>query len=137
MITLMNKETGVTKECTTGYSWTTFFFGAIVPLVRGDLKWAIILFLLCCAVSFLTFFILFGLGGFLVGPVFAFFYNKIYIKDLMSHGFIPADDESYNWCVYNRVILGSPLQNQNNNNGSPAYKNNDLPMLNDKSDTNV
>lgn len=133
MITLMNKETGVTKECTTGYSWTTFFFGLFVPLIRGDLKWAIIMF----ALSFLAGSITFGIGGFFVGPIFAFFYNKIYIKDLMAHGFIPADDESYNWCVYNRIILGSPIQNQNNNNESPDFKNNDLPMLNDKSDNNV
>ena len=42
MIRLKNPQTNVVKECATGYSWTTFFFGMFVPLIRGDLKWAAI-----------------------------------------------------------------------------------------------
>lgn len=103
MVILKNKETGLTKNCVTGFSWTTFFFGVFVPLVRGDLKWAMILLLLCALVGIFTF----GIGAVLVGPIFAGFYNKIYIRHLMSNGFIPADDASYNWCVVNGLLAGN------------------------------
>lgn len=103
MIILQNKDTGLTKECSTGFSWTTFFFGVFVPLVRGDLKWAFILFLLTALVGIFTF----GIGSFFVGPIFAVFYNKIYIRGLMANGFIPADDSSYNWCVVNGLVHGN------------------------------
>lgn len=100
MITLQQKGTGVIKECTTGYSWTTFFFGAFVPLVRGDLKWAGILFAICLLVGILTM----GMGAFLVPPVFAFFYNKVYIKDLVEKGYIPKDEAGKNFLIGNGII---------------------------------
>lgn len=100
MITLQQKGTGVIKECTTGYSWTTFFFGAFVPLVRGDLKWAGILFAICLLVGLLTM----GMGAFLVPPVFAFFYNKVYIKDLVEKGYIPTDEAGKNFLIGNGII---------------------------------
>lgn len=58
-----------------GFSWTTLFFGCLVPLVRGDIKWALIMLLcsmLTCGISLL---------------VFPFFYNRIYIKELQSKGY--------------------------------------------------
>lgn len=58
-----------------GFSWTTLFFGCFVPLVRGDFKWALIMFLcslVTCGISLL---------------VFPFIYNKIYIRELQSKGF--------------------------------------------------
>ena len=42
---VLKHSTGLIKECPTGYSWTTFFFGFFVPAFRGDLKWGIIHFL--------------------------------------------------------------------------------------------
>ena len=100
MIMLKQKDTGVIKECATGYSWTTFFFGAFVPLVRGDLKWAGILFALCLLAGILTM----GFGAFLVPPIFAVFYNKVYIKDLVEKGYAPTDEAGKLFLIGNGII---------------------------------
>ena len=90
------------KKCATGFSWTMLFFGLIVPLVRGDLKWAVILFALGSIIGIPTF----GIGALGVHTVFAFVYNKIYIRNLMERGFVPANETSKNWCIANG-LLGS------------------------------
>ena len=100
MIVLRHKESGLMKECVTGFSWTTFFFGVIVPLVRGDLKWAAILFALAVVIGVPTL----GIGAFIVNIVFSFFYNKIYIRGMMERGFVPADEASQNWCIANGLL---------------------------------
>ena len=100
MIVLKHRESGLMKECVTGFSWTTFFFGLFVPLVRGDLKWAAIVFVLGMIIGIPTF----GIGTFGVHTVFAFFYNKIYIRNLMERGFVPADETSRNWCIANGLL---------------------------------
>ena len=100
MIILKHKESGLMKECVTGFSWTTFFFGLIVPLVRGDLKWAAILFALSFVIGIPTF----GIGALIVNTVFSFFYNKIFIRNLMTRGFVPADETSKNWCISNGLL---------------------------------
>lgn len=75
-ITLKNPQTGEMKIAPVGYSWTVGFFGPIVPLFfRKDPIWAIIILIGNLAT--------FGLGGF----IFGFFYNKIYIKNLIKKGF--------------------------------------------------
>ena len=100
MIVLKHRESGLMKECVTGFSWTTFFFGLFVPLVRGDLKWAAIVFVLGSIIGIPTF----GIGVFGVHTVFAFLYNKIYIRGLMERGFVPADETSRNWCIANGLL---------------------------------
>jgi len=75
----MRSSIGEIKEIKLGFSWTMLFFGFFVPLIRGDWKWAII--------SLIA-------SAFTVGIcwlVFPFVYNKIYIKDKIEHGWIPAD----------------------------------------------
>jgi hypothetical protein len=82
IINLKQEGTGLVKTAKLGFSFTTFFFGVFVPLIRGDIKWAFIMFIL----SFLTFE--------LSWLVFPFVYNKIYIRDLISKGYKPADERS-------------------------------------------
>lgn len=81
MINLKNNR-GLIKQCPTGFSWTMLFFGGLVPLFRGDLKWFAITVICDICTS--------GLAWF----VFPFIYNKIYIKGLLSQEFQPADDFS-------------------------------------------
>jgi len=83
-IQMENIYTGEIKEAAIGFSWTTLFFGIFVPLLRGD----ILYFVLFLILAFLT------IGfSWLVIP---FMYNKMYIKNLLENGYIPADDVSKN-----------------------------------------
>ena len=52
------------------------------PLLRGDFKWTIIMFLVGCFT--------FGFSCL----VFPFFYNKIYIKAKLMSGYKPSDEGS-------------------------------------------
>ncbi len=75
MIKIMENEVGLQKKVKVGFSWTLLFFGVFVPLIRGDLKWALIMFVL----AFLT-------GG-VSWLVFPFTYNKIYVESLIENGY--------------------------------------------------
>lgn len=77
---LINKKNMAIEEVKEGFSWTTLFFGIFVPLIRGDFKWALIMFLLAC--------VTFGISW-LVMP---FIYNGIYINELIKKGFIPYSE---------------------------------------------
>ncbi|TCS79621.1 hypothetical protein [Pectinatus cerevisiiphilus] len=100
MITLKNIDTGIIKNVPTGYSWTTFLFGFFPALFRGDLKWAIIFFIANIVIGFLTI----GIGAFIFNVIFAAFYNKIYIKELMSKRFTYADEASRNYLIQYEII---------------------------------
>lgn len=100
MIILKHKTTGTIKECTIGYSWTSFFFGVFVPLFRGDIKWAVILLIIGLLIAFPTA----GFGAFLVTPVFGYFYNKIFIKELVEKGYTYVDEAGKYYLVSNGII---------------------------------
>ena len=74
-IVFENPQTGKIKEAPVGFSWTVLFFNFFPPLLRGDLKWGIILLILAVFT-----------GG-LSGLVFMFIYNKLYIKGLIEAGY--------------------------------------------------
>ena len=88
------EKNGLRKEVKVGFSWTVFFFGLFVPLFRGDLKWAAIMFFGTILLGFGTL----GIGGAVLGIVMSFVYNKIYIKDLIEKGWKPVGEE-------NRLLL--------------------------------
>lgn len=90
-ITLKN-DAGVVKRRKVGFSWTTFFFGFLPALFRGDLKWAAIMFISEAVVGGITFFML-GLGATIVGIIFSFKYNQIHIKELLEKGYYPVDED--------------------------------------------
>ncbi len=74
-IIFKNPITGAMKEAPVGFSWTTFFFGFFPAAFRGDWKYALIQLVIA--------FITFGFSN----VVFAFIYNKLYIRDLIGAGF--------------------------------------------------
>ena len=98
----LKHDSGVTKEAKKGFSWTVLFFGPFVPLIRGDLKWAVIMFLLAGGIGAFTF----GIGALIVGIVFSFIYNKIYIKDLMLKGYKPVSEVDKNALTEYGVLSG-------------------------------
>ncbi|MDL4843262.1 DUF2628 domain-containing protein [Aquibacillus rhizosphaerae] len=87
---ILKNEAGITKKVKIGFSWTTFFFGFIPALIRGDLKWAVIMFLLAAVAGAFTF----GVGAWIPGLIFSFVYNKLYIKELLEKGYKPANEET-------------------------------------------
>ncbi|WP_078551865.1 hypothetical protein [Bacillus alkalicellulosilyticus] len=96
----LSHESGVTKEVKIGFSWTTFFFGFFPALFRGDIKWALIMFIIALVIGSFTF----GIGASVVAIVFSFVYNKIYIKELMEKGYRPADDHAKKALQANGII---------------------------------
>lgn len=82
-------DLGRFKEVKLGYSWTMFFWGFLVPLVRGDWKH----FFILLAIS-----VIFGFGGVIFGAsffmlIFAFFYNKLYAQELHKQGYRGLTEE--------------------------------------------
>lgn len=80
----------VDKWAPVGFSWTTLFFGPLVALFRSDWKWGCIQIILALVTS--------GLSSF----VFAFIYNKLYIKELLNQGW-EADKETEDKLVENGI----------------------------------
>ncbi len=91
IVNLKNPATNQFKQVKAGFSWTMFFFGFWVPLVRGDWKWLIIMLLLDILGLFT-----FGFVTAVANIVMSFLYNKLYITDLVANGFKPTDKASAN-----------------------------------------
>ena len=73
--TINLERDGLIKEAPVGFSWTTLFFGFFPALIRGDMKWALVMF----AIGFFTL----GFSSF----VFCFIYNRLYIQSLIENGY--------------------------------------------------
>lgn len=82
MITLKNKYTGEVKTVKRGFSWTSLFFGILVPLFRGDFK----NFLIGLAVYSFGSLLTVGIVPVLYYAYMCFKYNDIYTKDLTNDG---------------------------------------------------
>ncbi|HEY0524287.1 MAG TPA: hypothetical protein VGD08_12915 [Stellaceae bacterium] len=83
-VMLRNPQTGIVKKGLYGFSWTTFFFGGLPAMFRGDWLMGLILVVL----QFLTW----GISGLIA----AFVYNKHYTTKLIERGYRFADTEAVN-----------------------------------------
>lgn len=83
-VVLRHYQSGHEIVAKKGFSWTTLFFGAFVPLFRGDLKWFFVMFITNGLVALLTYFV----GVIVPWIVFACIYNGRYIRDLGKKGYI-------------------------------------------------
>ena len=70
------EKNGFTLELPGGYSWTTLLFGCFVPLFRGDMYYAFIMFILACCTC--------GLSWLFV----PFYYNKWHVKRMINKGWV-------------------------------------------------
>ena len=75
-INFKHVQTGLVKECPEGFSWTYFFFGPIVGMLRG--MWTPFFVSLCT----------FGLANL----YYMFKINKEYASALLEKGYKPAGD---------------------------------------------
>lgn len=73
------EKNGMIRQAPVGFSWTTLFFGFLVPLFRGDWVWFIIMLLIG----------MLSLG--VINFILCFLYNKIYVTKLIENGWVPAD----------------------------------------------
>ncbi len=112
MIEMRNERTGARRSVPhLWFSWTTLFLGPLVPLVRGDWKWALIMYLViqvvmssamllgvaivqAISVSPTESFVMgpavllaAGIALVVTQPVFATIYNRRYYTDLVNDGF--------------------------------------------------
>ena len=79
-INLKHHQTGLIKQAPVGFSWTTLFFGFLVPAFRSH--WGACFLMLAVHICTL------GLSQI----YFAFTYNKKFINHLVDSGFVPNDD---------------------------------------------
>ncbi|GAA8653830.1 hypothetical protein KYTH84_14310 [Helicobacter pylori] len=123
MATINLKKDNLIKKGFVGFSWTTLFFGFLVPIIRGDVRWAIVMFISLCCYYFLVgaiidgmfpdidkipdddlivIFLVVFLGNIIniVNIIIAFVDNKHYTAKLLEDGYEPADE-------YSRGILRS------------------------------
>ncbi|AMB99089.1 hypothetical protein AWM75_03320 [Aerococcus urinaehominis] len=90
MKVVLANPAGQTKQVKLGLSWTAFFFGAFVPLFRGNWKWFFIMLVTNIVLGISAGSLIGDSGGFvgfLVNLVWLFFYNKWYVKDLYNDGY--------------------------------------------------
>ncbi len=80
-VTLTHPATGQSVTKPLGFSWTLFFFGAFVPLFRGDFKH---FFILC---------LLFLPTLSLINWYYMFAYNKMFAQGKLMEGFVPASEQ--------------------------------------------
>ena len=119
-VTLFLKKQGKNdvKIGVLGFSWTTFFFGLFVPLLRKDFKLFLPLFILYIGLFAGVFYMMpytfsdmdgmqslemtddFGLYNafstafyFIINIVGAFVYNKIYTQGLVNKSYLPVASE--------------------------------------------
>ncbi|UKJ10565.1 HrgC protein [Helicobacter pylori] len=86
--TINLKKDNLIKKGFVGFSWTTLFFSFFVSIIRGDVKWAVIIFIAALFTSFIS------------NMVFAFIHNKQYTTRLLESDYEPTDE-------YSRGILRS------------------------------
>lgn len=98
--TLVNKHTEKVKQVKVGFSWTEFLWGFWSTVFRGDWKWFIIIVMADLFLGVFTW----GGGAILFNLIFGFFYNKLYINDLLNVGYEPANNHSYNMLLMKNYI---------------------------------
>lgn len=104
-VNMRHKATGLTKTGYVGFSWTTFFWGFLPALFRGDFLTAIVLFLALPIVSALTA----GIGGLVILIAWAFMYNKHYTTKLIEKGYEFCDSEETNASAAEAIGYTPPL----------------------------
>lgn len=95
-----NPQTEARKEAPVGVSWTVLIFGFLPPLLRGDIKWGLVILA----------FWLFSAG--LTNIIFMFLYNKLFIQELLGQGYkVRSIDEAERQRVLDNLGMKLPMIN--------------------------
>jgi len=82
-VQMRNPKSGIVKNGFYGFSWTSFFWGGIPALIRGDIAYGIGILVAGLVLGVFSF----GLLSIVVNIVWAFVYNKNYTHRLIEAGF--------------------------------------------------
>jgi hypothetical protein len=82
-VRLKHKPSGIMKDGYYGFSWTSFFFGGLPALIRGDVGYGLAVLLV--GIVFGAFSA--GLLWFVISLIWAFIYNKNYTHRLLQSGY--------------------------------------------------
>ena len=85
---VMKGPTGVTKKVKLGHSYTTMLFGFWPAALRGDFKWASIMF-----VTYMLIISLYFPMAAVSNIMWGLYYNKFYVEDLIKKGYKPVTDD--------------------------------------------
>lgn len=80
---LKHTQSGIVKNGYYGFSWTSFFFGGLPALIRGDIGYGLAVLIAAILAGAFSF----GLLWFIVGLIWAFIYNKTYTHRLLQAGY--------------------------------------------------
>jgi hypothetical protein len=82
-VSLNNPSNNLIAKSYVGFSWTAFFFGPFPLLFRSE--WGF--FLIFVAVYIVVGIFTFGIGGWVLGVVWAFMFNKWHLRRLLEKGY--------------------------------------------------
>lgn len=83
MVVEIKHECGSIKKVKVGYSWGTLLFGWLCPLVKGDLKLAMMMLITYMLAKMLG-----GVPGcIVVNIIYSFIYNRLHIQSLLEKGY--------------------------------------------------
>jgi len=108
MMMFKHPQYGWLKNAPVGFSWTSLFFGPFPALLRGDYKWAAIIFGAAVVLAIPTV----GVGGWVVSIAAGILYNKLYIKELITKGYLVSGINSV-WTLQqlqNQLEVGLPTE---------------------------
>lgn len=99
-LTFKHSLIGAVRVAPVGFSWTTLFFGFFPALLRGHWIWALVI----AVINVFTF----GLAGL----VFAFIYNKSYIKYLIGEEYKVTHASQDPKFLAGKLQLALPMEGQ-------------------------
>lgn len=89
-VILYNKNLNEYKIVPVGFSFTTLFFGFLVPLYRKDYLMCLVILLSILLIPLIS------------NLLFAYSYNSIYCKSILKKGYLPATTQDLN--VINKIL---------------------------------
>lgn len=95
-ITVKHSASGLVRDGQVGYSITYFFFGWLVPVIRGEIAIGVLHLVLTLAS--------FGLFQWLVMP---YLYNRQHMTRLLTNGWVLADTEEMNQLARARLGIAA------------------------------
>lgn len=98
-VKVLLQKNGMVKESYVGFSWTFFFFGFWVPIVRGNLIFGAIVAGIQLVIGLITL----GVGAFISNIIGACIFNKFYTEDMLKQGYEPIDEINARLLEENRI----------------------------------